>query len=155
MWVFDTSLSLGLITIFFVSLHAKLHFRTKILTTACAIILLYRIVSYITIYLYGDTSWWAGVYSDNLNHYELGFVLLFICFLFRNYFNKHLLATLLGIASGLIIDETSDLLKLIPFIHLPYHFRDSLGDLVIIVISYLIFAILFLKMKTPWTQFKK
>jgi len=148
MWFFNISLILGLLTVFLFFLHARLHFNTKVISGTFAIILLYRIVSYITIYFYGDTSWWQHVYSDKTNHYEIGILILVVVFLFKKYMKRDTLATLLGIASGLIIDETSDILKLIPFVHLPYHFRDSLGDLFVIIITYIIFAILLLKWKS-------
>ena len=141
MWFFNISLILGLVTFFWFFLHARLHFNTKVISGTFAIILLYRIVSYITIYFYGDTSWWQHVYSDKTNHYEIGILILVVVFLFKKYMKRDTLATLLGIASGLIIDETSDILKLIPFVHLPYHFRDSLGDLFVIVCTYIIFVL--------------
>ncbi len=138
---FNGSLILGLVLIFYFFLTKKFPFRQKLIFTTLSIIVIYRVVSYITIYFFGATTWWLGEYSDNFNHYQLGFGLLLICIVFKRVVKPNVLTVLLGISFGWIIDETSDMLKLFPFIHLPYHFRDSLGDLFVIMITYVIFAI--------------
>lgn len=101
-------------------------------------ILAYRTGTYIIIYFWGNTTWWQGVYSDNLNHWQIGIVLLALSvFRFRSTTLRQLLA---AIGTGMIIDEISDLIKLFHLYPLPPHFRDSLVDLAVIIATYILFA---------------
>lgn len=45
----------------------------------------------------------------------------------------------MGIGIGMIIDEVTDVLKLFNIIPFPYHYRDSISDLILIILTYFFF----------------
>ena len=138
-YLFYLALFLGLLLIGVFFLKRKI--SNALPYVVAATIANYRIISYITIYFFGATSWWNEVYSDKLNHYELGFALLILGYLFRKRIPPNPGTILFGMGWGMVIDEVSDLLKLLPFVHLPDHFRDSLGDLLVIIFTYAVFVL--------------
>ncbi len=138
-YLFYFVLFLGLvgIAIFFL----KRNIANALPYVTAATIANYRIISYITIYFFGNTGWWNQVYSDKLNHYQLGIALLIVGWLLRSVLPPKLRTIVFGMGWGMLIDEISDLLKLLPFVHLPPHFRDSLPDLGLIILTYILFVL--------------
>lgn len=138
-YIFFLALFLGLVLIGLFFLKKKM--ANALPYVAAATIANYRIITYITIYFYGRTSWWNDIYRDKLNHYQLGIALLILVYLLRKAISPNVRTILSGMGWGMLIDEVSDLLKLLPFVHLPSHFRDSLADLLLIVLTYLLFVV--------------
>lgn len=115
----------------------------KFLLVSLLTIVAYRLGTYIVIYFWGNTSWWHGVYADQWNHYQLGIILVSAGFLLLKKTRISSFSwSLVGIGTGMLIDEVADIIKLLHLYPLPPNFRDSLGDLFLIGISYLVFALL-------------
>ncbi len=104
-------------------------------------IFLYRLVTYIIIYFWGTTSWWHGVYTDKWNHYQIGLVLILISiFLYKLKRHLNFGKILAAIGTGMIVDEISEVLRLLRIYDFGPNFRDSLADLLLIIICYFLFA---------------
>ncbi len=140
---FSGLLVLGLVIIYWTVSKSKSKYQLEI--SSGLTIFLYRLVTYLTIYLYGVNSpSWQRIYSDSWNHYQLGLVILIFVYLFRDKIkNKYFqIPVILGVGIGMILDEISDIIKLLAIVQLPYHFRDSLPDLLLIIFTYLVFLII-------------
>lgn len=103
-------------------------------------ILFYRTLTYILILCVGTTPFWHNVKTDPWNHYQIGIVVCSIAIMLRKKLGRWNVV-LLGVGIGMIIDEVTDVLKLLGA-PLPPNFRDSFQDLMLIVVSYVIFAFL-------------
>ncbi len=115
------------------------------LKTTFLTILFYRAVTFIIIYFWGSSIWWQSVTTDSGNHYQIGIVLILYSFIFLSK-QTHLKFRniIVAVGAGMIIDEISEVLKLLHLYTYPPDFRDSLSDLILIIISYLIFSVSFL-----------
>ncbi|HEX8923773.1 MAG TPA: hypothetical protein VF828_03500 [Patescibacteria group bacterium] len=113
-----------------------------ILLIAGATILIYRISTAAAVYYWGNSEWWKTVYNDVWNHYQLGAGILILVFLLKNKLSNRLINLGIGIGGGMMIDEITDLIKLFHVYPLPSHFRDSPGDLYLILTTYGIAVIL-------------
>jgi hypothetical protein len=142
MWFFTIGIITGLILSVLIILRSKIKDEKVMVWTTLSVIVLYRVVTALTIRWYGTTNWWQQISTDSFNHYQLGLILLICCVFLRKYLDKRKLYVLMGISFGWIIDEISDLLKLVPLLHLPTGFRDSLYDLLLISVTYILFVIL-------------
>lgn len=121
--------------------RSRMNTESLVLWACGATIFIYRLMTFVTIYFYGNTLWWHSVYSDNWNHYYIGIVLVLLSILFKQRLSGKTKNVMLGVGLGMIIDEISDVLKLLPFIHLPY-VRDSIQDTLVIIFSYFLFYLL-------------
>ena len=99
-------------------------------------ILVSRILSYIAIHYIGNTPVWNQIYSDNWNHFQVGLLLILAAVLLRK-LKKGSFLRLAGVGLGLVLDEVTDVFKLFRF-QFPANFRDSTGDLLLILGSFLI-----------------
>jgi len=92
----------------------------------------------VAIYFIGSTPLWNSIYTDNWNHYQLGVVLLLISPFLKQKLGKYFVP-LVAVSIGLVIDEVTDMLKVLGF-HFPLNFRDSPFDLLLIFLSFLLFV---------------
>ena len=109
-------------------------------------IVFYRVLTYIFIYFIGTSAFWHTVDTDPWNHYQIGAVLIGVYFLLTNTkflpkFSKFRFL-FLSIGFGMIIDEVSDIVKLLHLYKLPLQFRNSSADLLLIFITYVAFALI-------------
>lgn len=122
----------------------KVHLSEPFLVIAGSTIALYRIGTYIIIYFWGNTVWWHGVYTDQWNHYQIGAFLIIITLMFRKLIRARLKLVLTAVGTGMVIDEITDVIKLFHLYPLPPTFRDSIGDLFLIIVTFCIFSFLYL-----------
>lgn len=65
---------------------------------------------------------WQSIKNDNLDHYQLGFLLLLVCGLFWKKLNGKLKMIICGIGAGLIIDDIYQILSIL--LGFPYTFNS-------------------------------
>ncbi len=99
-----------------------------------------RILTAITIYFIGETNLWHSIYFDNWNHYYLGILILLVVPFLKDRFGRTFVPSI-GVGIGLIIDEVTDVLKVLGA-RFPANFRDSPYDLFLIFITFLLFVFL-------------
>jgi hypothetical protein len=106
-------------------------------------IISYRIGTYIVLYLWGNTAWWHGVYTDQWNHYQIGAILVPLGLIALNASRyKRTAAAMIAVGVGMILDEVSDIVKVFFPTAVPPNFRDSIPDLTLIVVTGVLFSLL-------------
>lgn len=104
--------------------------------SATVTLFLVRLWETVMVVFFEKSFWWQTVKNDNLEHYQLGFLLLIIASLLSKKLNEKIRAVIYGVGVGLILDEIYTLISIL--FGLPYLFNGFL-DWLLVLITYLAF----------------
>ena len=94
-----------------------------IISTAVTLFLV-RFWETVMVIFFEKSYLWQSIKNDNFDHYQLGFLLLFVCGLFSKKINRKLKMIICGIGIGLIIDDIYQILSIL--FGFPYTFNSFL-----------------------------
>lgn len=110
--------------------------KQYLLVSATITLFLVRLWKTIMVIFFEKSFLWQSIKNDNFDHYQLGFLLLFICGLFWKKLSGKLKMIICGVGLGLIIDDAYQILSIL--FGFPYTFNGFL-ELTSLLIFYLAF----------------
>ena len=113
--------------------------RLLLISTSITLVIV-RAWETIMVVFFENSSLWQTVKNDNLEHYQLGFLLFIISFIFSNMLSNKSRIVICGVGIGLIIDEIHYLLSVV--FRFPYTFNSS-QEWFSVLIIYFVFLITF------------
>jgi len=87
--------------------------KQRLIISTTITLLLIRFWETVMVVFFEKSFLWQSIKNDNLDHYQLGFLLLFVCGLFWKKLNGKLKMTICGVGMGLIIDDVYQVLSIL------------------------------------------
>lgn len=131
----------GLILLVYFLIRTKIPYSKKYELTTLAVIALYRISTYLFLFLGGNFGSHADAVAI-IDHKWIGLVIVISVLLFWPAKKvREARAVFLGLGTAMIIDEISEVLTLFG-VKFTAHFRDSFYDLLLIIATFILFIFL-------------